>query len=258
MDGESTRQRYEDICRRIDEAKARSGRSHDRVHLVAVTKYAAMDQIRELIDMGHVDLGEGRLQHFQKVCPQVEEYLERQRSMGQANAPEQARWHFIGHLQRNKVRKILPHVRLIHSVDSLRLAEEIQSAAEQLDRQIEILVQINPTDDRKRHGIAPAAVKHLIDQIETMVTIRVRGLMAMAPPVEDPEDARPVFQRVEEIFSEIRRSGAGGDGFDILSMGMTNDFEVAVECGANIVRVGSGIFGTNEVTEAASPEQAEA
>ncbi|MCH2133888.1 MAG: YggS family pyridoxal phosphate-dependent enzyme [Phycisphaerales bacterium] len=256
MDGETTRQRYESVCQRIADAKARAGRTNETVHLVAVTKYAAMDQVRELIELGHVDFGESRLQHFLKIAPQVDEYLQRRRSLGEGDVPEAARWHFIGHLQRNKVRKLLPLVRLVHSVDSLRLAEEIQSCGEDSDSPTEVLVQINPTDNRNQHGIAPAAVKHLIEQIETMITIRVRGLMAMAPKTDDPEEARIVFERVREIFLEIQRSGAGGERFDILSMGMSNDFEVAVECGANIVRVGTAIFGDTEVAEATAPEQA--
>ncbi|MAT80878.1 MAG: YggS family pyridoxal phosphate-dependent enzyme [Phycisphaerae bacterium] len=256
MDGETTRQRYESVCKRIDDARARAGRENEPVHLVAVTKYAAMDQVRELIELGHVDFGEGRVQHFLKIAPQVQEYLDRRQVIGEGGEVTQARWHFIGHLQRNKARKLLSQVRLIHSVDSLRLAEEIQAGSENAESPVEVLVQINPSDDRGRHGIAPAAVRHLIEQIETMITIRVRGLMAMAPKVDDPEDARPVFQRVQELFQEIRRSGVGGEHFDILSMGMSNDFEVAIECGANIVRVGSAIFGDTEVAESTAAEKA--
>ena len=256
MDGETTRQRYETVCKRIEDAQARAGRENETVHLVAVTKYAAMDQVRELVELGHVDFGEGRVQHFLKIAPQVQEYLDRRQAIGEGGDVTHARWHFIGHLQRNKARKLLSQVRLIHSVDSLRLAEEIQAGSENAESPVEVLVQINPSDDRGKHGIAPAAVRHLIEQIETMMTIRVRGLMAMAPKVDDPEEARPVFKRVQELFYEIRRSGVGGDQFDILSMGMSNDFEVAIECGANIVRVGTAIFGTNEVTESAAAEQA--
>ncbi|MDG2423302.1 MAG: YggS family pyridoxal phosphate-dependent enzyme [Phycisphaerales bacterium] len=256
MDGESTRQRYQSVCQRINEARAKANREHETIHLVAVTKYAAMDQVRELIELGHVDFGEGRVQHFLKIAPQVQEYIDRRRAIGEGGDVSQARWHFIGHLQRNKARKLLSQVRLIHSVDSLRLAEEIQAGSENAESPVEVLVQINPSDDRKRYGIAPAAVRHLIEQIETMVTIRVRGLMAMAPAVENPEEARPVFERVHELFQEIQRSGVGGEHFDILSMGMSNDFEVAVECGANIVRVGSAIFGDTEVTETPTIETA--
>jgi len=258
MDGESTRERYLSVCRRIEDAKAKAGREHATVHLVAVTKYAAMEQVRELIDMGHIDFGEGRSQHFLKMAPQVQEYLDRRRTLGESDVPDHVRWHFIGHLQRNKAKKILPLVRMIHSVDSLRLAEEIQSCSNNADSPVEVLVQINPTDERQRYGIAPAAVRHLIEQIETMVTIRVRGIMTMAPKVEDPEETRPVFTRVSELFDEIKRSGVGGEHFDILSMGMSNDFEVAIECGANIVRVGSAIFGEKEINESVSTEQAEA
>ncbi|MBG84004.1 MAG: YggS family pyridoxal phosphate-dependent enzyme [Phycisphaerae bacterium] len=258
MDGESTRERYLSVCRRIDEAKARAGRENSPVHLVAVTKYAAMEQVRELIELGHVDFGEGRAQHFLKMAPQVQEFLDRRKSLGESNGPDSVRWHFIGHLQRNKAKKLLPLVRMIHSVDSLRLAEEIQSCTENAESPVEVLVQINPTDERKRYGIAPAAVRHLIEQIETMITIRVRGIMTMAPKVDDPEEVRPIFTRVNELFQEIRRSGVGGEHFDILSMGMSNDFEVAIECGANIVRVGTAIFGEKETAEAISTEQAEA
>ena len=186
MDGDSTRERYLSVCRRIEDAKAKAGRENSPVHLVAVTKYAAMEQVRELIDLGHVDFGEGRAQHFLKIAPQVQEYLDRRQSLGEGNGPNAVRWHFIGHLQRNKAKKIIPSVRMIHSVDSLRLAEEIQSCTEHADSPVEVLVQINPTDERQRYGIAPAAVKHLIEQIETMITIRVRGIMTMAPKVDDP------------------------------------------------------------------------
>jgi PLP dependent protein len=149
----------------------------------------------------------------------------------------------IGHLQRNKVRKIVGLARLIHSVDSLRLAEEIQLAATKVDEPIEVLVEVNTSGEKSKFGIAPAAARHLIDQIDTMMNIRVRGLMCMAPLVEDPEQARPTFERCRDLFEEIAKVAAVGERFNILSMGMSNDFEVAIECGANMVRIGSAIFG---------------
>ena len=112
MDGESTRERYLSVCRRIEEAKARAGRENSPVHLVAVTKYAAMEQVRELIELGHVDFGEGRAQHFLKMAPQVQEFLDRRKTLGESDGPDSVRWHFIGHLQRNKAKKELCHSNL--------------------------------------------------------------------------------------------------------------------------------------------------
>jgi pyridoxal phosphate enzyme (YggS family) len=149
----------------------------------------------------------------------------------------------IGHLQRNKARKIVGQARLIHSVDSLRIAEEIQQCSVRLDEPVEVLVQVNVSGERQKYGVAPAAAAHLLEQIDTMIGIRARGLMCMAPMAEDPQTLRPVFERARELFEEIRRSGAAGERFDLLSMGMSSDFEVAIECGANLVRVGSAIFG---------------
>ena len=238
-----TMRRYEEVRSRIGEAAARSGGDPDRVVLVAVTKYASIAQVRELIEAGHVDYGESRMQHFIQFAAQVEDFLERHRELGGGEVPEAVRWHFIGHLQRNKVRKIIPLTRLIHSVDSLRLAEEIQNSPGQFTAPTEILVQVNTSGEKGKYGIAPAATAHVIDQIDTMLNVRVRGLMCMVPRAEDPETLRPVFERTRELFEDIRKTGVVGSHFDILSMGMSSDYEVAVECGANVVRVGSAIFG---------------
>ena len=163
----------------------------------------------------------------------------------------------IGHIQRNKVRKVVNVARLIHSVDSLRLAEEIQLVAARRDDPVEVLLQVNTSGERTKSGVAPAAAAHLLEQIDTMLSIRPRGLMCMAPLVEDPELVRPVFERCCELFEEISKSGIGGDRFDILSMGMSNDFEVAIECGANVVRVGTAIVGQPQSPEAREESPAE-
>lgn len=158
--------------------------------------------------------------------------------------PEAVRWHFIGHIQRNKVRKILPLTRLIHSVDSLRLAEEIQNCpGSEEGKKAHVLIQVNTAAERGKYGIALAATSHLIDQLADLPDIKVRGLMCMAPNHEDPEELRPVFQRTRELFEDIKKSEAAGSEFNILSMGMSGDYEVALECGANVVRIGSAIFG---------------
>ncbi len=239
-------ERYKAVQDRIAAAAQRRGVSPNDIILVLVTKYASIDQVRELITLGHRDFGENRVPNLLQRAGQISEFISRHKELNRAasgHMPKQVRWHMIGHLQRNKVRKLLGVVRLIHSVDSLRLAEEIQQGAARVSEPVEVLIQVNPAGERSKYGLALAAARHLVDQIDTMVNVRPRGIMAMAPLSDDPEASRPHFERTYELFEEIRRSGAGGERFDILSMGMTNDFEVAIECGANMVRVGRAVFG---------------
>jgi len=252
---QSLSSRLAEVRGRVAAAAAEAGRDPREICLVAVTKHASMDQIRELIGLGHVDLGENRVQQLIQRAAQVEEYLGRRRqlpeSSGAAAHPRAVRWHMIGRLQRNKVRKAVELSRLIHGVDSLRLAEEIQAVAARREQPIEILVQVNVAGESQKGGVAPAAARHLVDQIDTMVNVRPRGLMCMAPLAEDGSTdldvARRTFTRCRELFEDIRAGGFGGDRFDILSMGMSGDFEVAIACGANLVRVGSSIFGDSPV-----------
>lgn len=250
---QSMKERYLAVKQRMTAAAQRAGRSGNGIVLVAVTKYASIDQVRELIELGHVDLGESQMQNLVHRVAQIDEFLQRQKQLRGpkvADVPKSIRWHMIGHLQRNKVRKVVEMSRLIHSVDSLRLAEEIQAAAMRLETPIECLVQVNVAGEKQKFGVAPAAARHLIDQMESMINVKVRGLMCMAPLVDQPEDVRPIFQRAKELFDDICRSGEGGDRFDILSMGMSTDYEVAIECGANMVRVGTAIFGPGGGDEA--------
>jgi len=263
MDTEQTvAERYRDVKARIAAAAARAGRRAEDILLVAVTKYATMDQVRDLLRLGHLDLGESRAQQLLQRSAMVDELLGRSRALpsvaakasGRSAAPAEApapgvRWHMIGHLQRNKVKKLIGVARLIHSVDSLRLVEEIQAIAYKRDEPVDVLVQVNCSGEKSKYGCAVAAARHLCEQIDTMIHLRVRGLMTMAPYAEDPEASRLTFERCADLFDEIRKAGAGGDGFNILSMGMSNDFEVAIECGANVVRVGSSLFGEHEVNE---------
>jgi len=254
----ATIRRFEEVRERVAEAAAKGGTDPAQVILVAVTKNASISQVRELIEHGHVDFGEGRMQHFIQLEAQVSDFLERHRELGGRGGtmPESVRWHFIGHLQRNKVRKILPATTLIHSVDSLRLAEEIQSCpGREEGTKTQVLIQVNTAGERGKFGIAPPATSHLIDQIADLPDIRVRGLMCMAPNLEDQEALRPIFDRTRELFNDILKSGAAGDQFNILSMGMSGDYELALECGANVVRIGSAIFG-NAPKETGEPVSA--
>jgi hypothetical protein len=237
------KERYNEVQERIAAAAERSDRSKEDVHLVAVTKYASVDDVRQLIDLGHVDFGESRLQHFTQLVAQIDEYIDRRKVLGEPDLTSPIRWHFIGHLQRNKCRRVLPMTRMVHSVDSLRIAEEIQEVAEKKGLTIEVLLQANISRERQKTGIAPAAVGYLLEQLSTMDNVIPRGMMCMAPASEQPEDSRPIFQRCHELFKEMQSDPHSGDLFNVLSMGMTNDYEVAIECGANIVRVGSALFG---------------
>lgn len=243
------RDKYRQLMDRVEAAAERSGRSASQVIVVAVTKAASPEQIRQLVEMGHQDLGENRVQQLTQRVAMIDEFLNRHKSMTSPRkvaVPDRVRWHLIGHLQRNKVKPLLPLVRLIHSVDSMRLAEEMQAQALKQDLTADVLLQVNASGESTKHGLAPAAVAHVIDQMRSMPNVRVRGLMTMAPYAENPEQSRQAFERTNELFEDIAHSGAAGDGFNVLSMGMSNDFEVAIECGANMVRIGRALFGEAE------------
>ena len=246
------RQAYRSITDRIGEAAERSGRRAKDVLFVAVTKYASPDQIRSLVELGHMDLGESQVQQLSQRVASIKEFLARKRTLPDGaskitilagKAPTRVRWHMIGHLQRNKVKAAVPLVQLIHCVDSLRLAEEIHTHAARTDRVVDILIQVNTSGETSKYGVASPAISHLAEQIDTMMHLRFRGLMAMAPRGDSPEDARPVFSRTAELFQELCQSKIGGQYCNILSMGMSDDFEVAIEEGANVVRLGRALFG---------------
>ena len=252
---DNLRDAYRSVTDRVAEAAIRSGRRPSDVLFVAVTKTASPDQIRSVVEMGHVDLGESRVQPLIQRVASIEEFLLRKRTLpGAASksasepglSSNKVRWHMIGHLQRNKVKPAVPLVQLIHSVDSLRLAEEIHTVASRSDRIVDILIQVNTSGDSSKFGVAAPAVIHLAEQIETMLQLRLRGLMTMAPRCSRPEEARPMFNRTAEIFSEMRTAKVGGGDCNILSMGMSDDFEVAIEEGANVVRLGRALFGDGD------------
>ena len=246
------KEHYKRLMEQVADAATRAGRKPSDILTVAVTKTATPEQIRQLLELGHQDLGENRVQHLQQRAAMIDEFLARHRIMTSGRRPElpgAVRWHMIGHLQRNKVKPILPLVKLVHSVDSLRLAEEIQAQASRLDREVEVLVQVNASGENSKFGVALPAAPHLAEQITTMLHVRVRGLMTMAPHSEDPEASRPAFERMQELFVEMQTSGVFGRDFNILSMGMSNDFPVAIACGANMIRVGRALFGEGDGEE---------
>ncbi len=243
---------YRRVQDRIHEAAERAGRRGRDVQMVAVTKYASPDQIRTLVEMGHAELGESKVQQLTQRVAMMEEFLGRKKTLAGAapkasidGLPEKVRWHMVGHLQRNKVKQTIPLVGLIHSVDSLRLAEEIHNYAARMDVVADILIQVNVTGETTKTGVAGPAVIHLAEQIDTMMHLRLRGLMTMGPNTGNPEDARPAFARTADILADIRREKIGGGECNILSMGMSDDMEVAIEEGANVLRIGRALFGEN-------------
>ena len=244
--------RYSAVKARVAAAAKKAGRSAGHIVLVAVTKFAEADQIRRLIQLGHRDFGENKVQNLIHRVAMADEFLARHKiaphvgaapadSLFSGSAP--VRWHMVGHLQRNKARKAVELCRLIHSVDSLRLAEEIQQVTLKRETPVEVLVQVNCSGEKSKFGCPVPAAAHLAEQIDTMMSVRVRGLMTMAALDATPAETRATFGRCRELFEEIKKTGVGEGKFNLLSMGMSGDFETAIEEGANIVRVGSAIFG---------------
>ncbi|MGE5593543.1 MAG: YggS family pyridoxal phosphate-dependent enzyme [Betaproteobacteria bacterium] len=223
----------ESVRQRITEAAARAGRDPRDVEIVAVTKTVGPEAIREAVRAGISIIGENRVQEASRKFA----------VLGARVDGKPVAWHLIGHLQTNKVKAALEIFSLIHSLDSWRLACEIERVAERLDKVVECLVEINVSGIPSRFGVDPDAAVALARQVAALDRLRLAGVMAIAPVVETKEDARPYFRMAREICGRIQDEGLFKAGKVCLSMGMTQDFEVAVEEGATIVRIGTGIFG---------------
>ena len=224
----------------ISSACARVGRDPGEIKLVVVTKSASVDAVKEVIRLGYTNLGENRVQQLKKVSGEIAEFLEGKNN--RSSLPDNVSWHMVGHLQRNKVRHVLPIASLIHSVDTLRLAEEINSSAAKLDLCPEVLMQVNTSNEPQKYGVPVGAITHLAEQIETLANLKLVGLMTMAPLTHNKDVIRACFVRARELFTELRGERIVGPQFTELSMGMSSDYEVAVEEGATILRIGSAIF----------------
>ena len=242
-------ERLDEVRDRIARACAAAKREPSEVTLIAVTKTAAPEQIREILQLGVGDLGENRVQVLTQRAAQLNEFFQRRKDAGDANVAAKLRWHMIGHLQRNKVKPVLPMVSLIHSVDSLRLAEEIDTQAAKLGRKQPVLLQVNASEEPSKFGVAVGAAVHLGEQIDSMPNVQLVGLMTMGPLDAPPEKNRVVFARTREIFEEMKWHKIGGDKFRHLSMGMSGDFEQAIAEGSTMVRVGTALFGGKPVDE---------
>ena len=213
----------------IVKACERAGRERSEITLVAVSKTKPVSMLSEIYECGVRDFGENKVQ---EICEKRD------------LLPSDIRWHMIGHLQRNKVKYIVNDTTLIHSVDSYRLAEEINVQAKKINRIIPILIEINIADESSKFGIAKEEALQLAEEISHLDGIQIRGLMTIAPYVENPEENRPYFKKIRELAVDIAKENIDNVSMDILSMGMTGDYAVAIEEGATIVRVGTGIFGS--------------
>ena len=219
-------------------ACARVGKDPSGVAVVAVTKEVEFETVKNLLDAGVTDLGENRAQQLAHRAEEMAAHLQRRRNA----LPGPVRWHMIGHLQRNKVRHVLGVASVIHSVDSLRLAEEINARAERDGLVMDVLLQVNCSDESQKSGCAVGAATHLAELMCTLENLRLLGLMTMGPLVDDPERARRTFVRLRELFEEMRHEKIGGASLRHLSMGMSQDYTVAVEDGATVLRIGRALF----------------
>ena len=232
------------IKEEIGEACARVRRNPREVRVVAVTKSMEVDTIRLLMDMGQTDIAESRVQELVRRYAMIEESINRRQGLLEESETRRPRWHMVGHLQRNKVKQIMPIAEYLHSVDSLRLAEEINTCAAKLGmtQKVKLFLQVNTSQEKQKFGLAVGAVGALAEQIMTLPNLEIVGLMTMAPLTEDQEVCRFCFSRLREIFEELRGEKVCGPGFQHLSMGMSQDYVTAVEQGATMLRIGTAIF----------------
>lgn len=233
-------ERIKHVQETIAAACARAGREPSDITLVIVTKSADIEAVKTVIQLGFNHLGENRVQQLKKVTGQIAEFL--QQESGHTKLPETIHWHMIGHLQRNKVRLVLPITSLVHSVDTLRLAEEVNASAAKLGLCPRVLLQVNTSHEAQKYGVPVGAATHLAEQIETLPNLQLIGLMTMAPLTRDKDTIRAAFVRARELFYEMQGEKIVGQQFTELSMGMSSDYEIAIEEGATILRIGSAIF----------------
>lgn len=222
------RKNIETVKKHMEAACEKCGRAEEEVRLIAVSKTKPLPALQEAYDCGCRDFGENKVQEL------VDKY---------EALPKDIRWHMIGHLQRNKVKYIADKVYLIHSVDSLRLAQEIEKEAAKHGKTVNILLEVNVAEEESKFGVTPDDVLELVKEVAKMPHIRIKGLMTVAPYVENAEENRPYFEKLKKIFVDIIHKNIDNVFMEELSMGMTGDYEVAITEGATYIRVGTGIFG---------------
>lgn len=224
----SIRENIEIVKKEIETICLERNRDPKDVTLIAVTKTVDIERIKEAIGAGITDIGENKVQELMDKYEDLKDY---------------ANFHLIGHLQSNKVKYIIDKVKLIHSVDSLKLIDEIDKRAKKLNKTVNILIQVNVAREETKFGIDINEVNDYIEYASKFENIKVQGLMTIAPYYEDPEKTRPIFRILKEKFDELSNIKYNNVEMKYLSMGMTNDYKVAIEEGANMVRIGTKIFG---------------
>jgi len=225
---ETIKNNLEIINEKIKKAALKANRNPEEIKLVAVTKTATIEQIKEAISAGVKIIGENKVQEAKEKYQILSADIE---------------WHLVGHLQTNKVKYAIEIFDLIHSVDSIKLAKEIDRRSLQFGMITNVLVEVNVSGEETKYGIKPEEVEPFLKEISEFSRIKVRGLMTITPIAEDKEEVRPYFRKLRELFEKIKIKNIKNIRMDYLSMGMTEDFEVAIEEGANMVRIGRGIFG---------------
>ncbi|MEC0181491.1 YggS family pyridoxal phosphate-dependent enzyme [Paenibacillus peoriae] len=227
----SLEERIKEVNARIEAACARSGRSRDEVNVIAVTKYISAATMESVLDGGLEHVGENRWQ----------DASDKWSKLG-----DRGTWHFIGHLQTNKVKDVIGKFEFIHSLDRLSLAQELEKKATAFGVKVKAFVQVNISGEISKYGLSPEAVAPFLEQIRKLEHVDVIGLMTMAPHEEDPEKTRPVFRGLRELRDTLNGQALTREPIDHLSMGMSNDFEIAVEEGATWLRLGSVLVGREE------------
>lgn len=236
IDANAIVERLEEVRSRIAGACERAGRSPNEVQLIGVTKTFPVDVCEVASEAGLIDFGENRVQDLMDKADVFPGEIE----------GGSVRWHMIGHLQRNKAKYVVKQADLFHALDSPRLARELNKRAGRVDRVMPCLVQVNVSGEESKFGIPPERVHAFLDELAGYEHLRVLGLMTLAEHVEDPEEVRPQFSQLRELFESYDDAGNPAVDLQYLSMGMSNDFEVAIEEGATHVRVGSAIFGARD------------
>lgn len=223
------KENIEEIIKRKNEAALRCGRNPEDIIIIAVSKTVDAMKAREAVMGGLENLGENRVQEIMNKYDELQDL--------------QVKWHMIGHLQKNKVKYIIDKVELIHSVESIELAAEINKRSSQHNIISNILIELNIGEEESKFGINEDSVYDFVSSLEQFENIKIMGLMTVAPFCENPEDVRWVFKKMKEIFDKISAMNLKNTQMKYLSMGMTNDFEIAIEEGSNIVRIGTAVFG---------------
>ena len=231
----SIKDNIDEIVKRIEDTCKKAGRNPNDITLIAVSKTVESPKVREALEAGIDNLGENRVQDLIKKYEDLKD--------------TGIKWHMIGHLQKNKVKYIIDKTVLIHSVDSLSLAEEIDKRAKNKGLVANVLIELNIGEEESKFGIKEENVYDFIKSLEDFENIRVLGLMTVAPFCENPEDVRWVFKKMKDIYDKISTMNLKNAEMKYLSMGMTNDFEIAIEEGSNMIRIGTAIFGARKYKE---------